>query len=168
MDYKEIWIDIRDEHEVAENQIIAPTNGENDIIVINIPSRNIFANVEWMERITQKGTKITLICRSANRSKKVKDLYFSNNNNITSLENGIANPSIKLKSINTTSNFGLGLQQILQIIFTTILLFILMISFYTRIEVIRYIVAVIIIFILYQVITKSCLIGKYVPLIQLQ
>jgi rhodanese-related sulfurtransferase len=168
MDYKEIWIDIRDEHEVAETQIIAPTTStstdNNDILVMNIPSRNIFANVEWMERITQKGIKITLICRSASRSKKVKDLYFSNNDNITSLDNGIANPNIKLKKINTKTNFGLGLQQILQIVFTTILLFILIISFYTQINVVRYTLVVIIIFILYQVITKSCLIGKYVPL----
>jgi rhodanese-related sulfurtransferase len=166
MDYKEIWIDIRDEHEVAENQIIAPTNGENDIIVINIPSRNIFANVEWMERITQKGVKITLICRSASRSKKVKELYFADNENITSLDKGIANPNIKLKTINTKTNLGLGLQQILQLVFTTILLFILISSFYTKIEFIRYTIAVIIIFILYQVISKSCLIGKYVPLTQ--
>jgi rhodanese-related sulfurtransferase len=168
METKEIWIDIRDEHEVAETQIIAPmtstSTDNNDILVMNIPSRNIFANVEWMERITQKGVKITLICRSASRSKKVKDLYFSNNDNITSLDNGIANPNIKLKKINTKSNFGLGLQQILQIVFTTILLFILIISFYTQINVVRYTLVVIIIFILYQVITKSCLIGKYVPL----
>jgi rhodanese-related sulfurtransferase len=175
MENKEIWIDIRDEHEVAENQIIAPTStstststGNNDIIVMNIPSRNIFANVEWMEGITQKGVKIILICRSASRSKKVKDLYFSNNDNIMSLDNGIANPIIKLKSMNTKSNFGLGLQQILQIVFTTILIFILIISFYTKIEVVRYILAVIIIFILYQVISKSCLVGKYVPLNQIQ
>ena len=162
MDYKEIWIDIRDEHEVAENQIISPNN--SDVLVMNIPSRNIFANVEWMERITKKGVKITLICRSASRSKKVKDLYFSNNDNITSLDNGIANPIIKLKSINTKSNFGLGLQQILQIMFATILLFILIISFYTQIDIVQYTLAVIIMFILYQVISKSCLIGKYVPL----
>lgn len=164
MDYKEIWIDIRDEHEVAENQIISPNN--SDVLVMNIPSRNIFANVEWIDRITQKGVKITLICRSGSRSKKVKDLYFSNNDNITSLDNGIANPNIKLKPINTKSNLGLGLQQILQLVFTTILLFILIISFYTQIDVVRYTLAVIIMFILYQVISKSCLIGKYVPLTQ--
>ena len=162
MDYKEIWIDIRDEHEVAENQIISPNN--SDVLVMNIPSRNIFANVEWIDRITQKGVKITLICRSGSRSKKVKDLYFSNNDNITSLDNGIANPNIKLKPINTKSNLGLGLQQILQIMFTTILLFILIISFYTQIDIVRYTLAVIIMLILYQVISKSCLIGKYVPL----
>jgi rhodanese-related sulfurtransferase len=170
MDYKEIWIDIRDEHEVAETQIVAPTTStrtdNNDILVMNIPSRNIFANVEWIDRITQKGVKITLICRSGSRSKKVKDLYFSNNDNITSLDNGIANPNIKLKPINTKSNLGLGLQQILQLVFTTILLFILIISFYTQIDVVRYTLAVIIMFILYQVISKSCLIGKYVPLTQ--
>ena len=164
MDYKEIWIDIRDEHEVAENQIISPNN--SDVLVMNIPSRNIFANVEWIDRITQKGVKITLICRSGSRSKKVKDLYFSNNDNITSLDNGIANPNIKLKPINTKSNLGLGIQQILQLVFTTILLFILIISFYTQIGVVRYTLAVIIMFILYQVISKSCLIGKYVPLTQ--
>jgi rhodanese-related sulfurtransferase len=167
MEYKEIWIDIRDEHEVAENQIVAPTTtSNNDILVMNIPSRNIFANVEWMERITQKGVKITLICRSASRSKKVKDLYFADNENITSLDKGIANPNIKLKTINTKTNLGLGLQQILQLVFTTILLFIIISSFYTKIEFIRYTIAVIIIFILYQVISKSCLIGKYVPLTQ--
>jgi rhodanese-related sulfurtransferase len=105
MEYKEIWIDIRDEHEVAENQIVAPTTtGNNDILVMNIPSRNIFANVEWMERITKKGVKITLICRSASRSKKVKDLYFADNEKITSLDKGIANPNIKLKIINTKTN----------------------------------------------------------------
>jgi rhodanese-related sulfurtransferase len=164
MEYKEIWIDIRDEHEVAENQIVSPN--ENNVLVMNIPSRNIFANVEWMERISKKGVKITLICKSANRSKKVKDLYFADNENITSLDKGISNPHIKVKQIDAKTNLGLGLQQILQLVFTTILLFIFIISFYTKIEVLRYTIIVIIAFILYQVISKSCLIGKYVPLTQ--
>jgi rhodanese-related sulfurtransferase len=164
MEYKEIWIDIREEHELAESQIVNPN--ENDVLVINIPSRNIFANVEWMERISQKGVKITLICRSASRSKKVKDIYFTNNENITSLEKGISNPNIKLKPIVTKTNLGLGLQQILQLVFTTILLFILISSFFIKIELLRYTIIAIIAFILYQVITKSCLIGKFVPLIQ--
>jgi hypothetical protein len=119
-----------------------------------------------MERISQKGVKITLICRSASRSKKVKDIYFTNNENITSLEKGISNPNIKLKPIVTKTNLGLGLQQILQLVFTTILLFILISSFFIKIELLRYTIIAIIAFILYQVITKSCLIGKFVPLIQ--
>jgi rhodanese-related sulfurtransferase len=164
MEYKEIWIDIREEHELAENQIVSPN--ENDVLVINIPSRNIFANVEWMERISQKGVKITLICRSASRSKKVKDIYFTNNENITSLEKGISNPNIKLKPVVTKTNLGLGLQQILQLVFSTILLFIFVSSFFIKIEVVRYTIIAIIAFILYQVITKSCLIGKIVPLPQ--
>ena len=53
MNYKEIWIDIRDEHELAESQIIAP----NDALVINIPSRNIFANADWIKSMQKNGDK---------------------------------------------------------------------------------------------------------------
>jgi rhodanese-related sulfurtransferase len=66
--YKEIWIDIRDEHELAESQIVPPND---ETLVLNIPSRNMFANVEWIKSMEASGVKVILICRSANRSQNV-------------------------------------------------------------------------------------------------
>jgi len=106
MDYKEIWIDVRDEHELLESRIIAPIE---ETLIINIPSRNIFANVNWIKATATKGTKITLICRSANRSQSVKTLYFAQDDNIVSLDGGIKKPLVKLEH----HGGGLGLQQIL-------------------------------------------------------
>lgn len=159
MNYKEIWIDIRDEHELAENQIITPND---ETLVINIPSRNIFANVDWIKSLESKGVKVTLICRSANRSQMVKELYFANDENIVSLEGGIKNPNIEMKQLSGS----LGLQQILQLVFTIILTCILLASFYMNIQHLRYVIIGIIFFIIYQVVSKSCLIGKYVSLIR--
>ena len=156
--YKEIWIDIRDEHELAESQIVSPND---ETLVINIPSRNIFANVEWIKSMEASGVKVTLICRSANRSQNVKKLYFSSNENIVSLDGGIANPGITIKKINA---WGFGIQQILQLVFAVILTCILIASFYLQINNLRYAMMGVIFFILYQIISKSCLIGKYVPL----
>ena len=87
MNYKEIWIDIRDEHELAESQIIAPNDAT---LVINIPSRNIFANADWIKSMQERGIKITLVCRSASRSQNVKQLYFASDENIVSLEGGLS------------------------------------------------------------------------------
>jgi len=157
MNYKEIWIDIRDEHELAESQIITPND---ETLVINIPSRNIFANVDWIKSLESKGLKITLICRSANRSQIVKELYFANDENIVSLEGGIKNPNIEMKQLSGS----LGLQQILQLVFTVILTCILLASFYINIQHLRYIIISIIFFIVYQIVSKSCLIGKYVSM----
>lgn len=159
MNYKEIWIDIRDEHELAEKQIITPND---ETLVINIPSRNIFANVDWIKSLESKGVKVTLICRSANRSQMVKELYFANDENIVSLEGGIKNPNIEMKQLSGS----LGLQQILQLVFTIILTCILLASFYMNIQHLRYVIIGIIFFIIYQVVSKSCLIGKYVSLIR--
>lgn len=158
MNYKRIWIDIRDEHELAESQIIAPN--DDDTLVINIPSRNIFANVDWIKSVQAKGIKVTLICRSANRSQMVKELYFANDENIASLEGGINNPTIKMKHFSGS----LGLQQILQLVFALILTCILLASFYMNILHLRYVIIGIIFFIIYQVVSKSCLIGKYVSM----
>jgi rhodanese-related sulfurtransferase len=157
MNYKEIWIDIRDEHELAESQIIAPNDAT---LVINIPSRNIFSNADWIKSMQERGIKVTLICRSANRSQNVKQLYFPSDENIVSLEGGIKNPIIKMKQLTGE----LGIQQILQLVFTIILTCILAASFYIKIEQLRYMIVGIIFFIMYQVVSKSCLIGKYVPL----
>jgi rhodanese-related sulfurtransferase len=156
--YKEIWIDIRDEHEVAESQIVSPND---ETLVINIPSRNMFANVEWIKSMEANGIKVTLICRSANRSQNVKKLYFANNENIVSLDGGITNPGIKIKKLNS---LGFGIQQILQLVFAIILTCILIASYYLQINKLRYAMVGVIFFILYQIVSKSCLIGKYVPL----
>lgn len=156
--YKEIWIDIRDEHELAESQIMTPND---ETLVINIPSRNIFANVEWIKLMEASGVKVTLICRTANRSQNVKNLYFSTNENIVSLDGGITNSGITIKKINS---MGFGIQQILQLVFVGILTCILIASFYLQINKLRYVIVGIIFFILYQIVSKSCLIGKYIPL----
>jgi rhodanese-related sulfurtransferase len=160
MDYKEIWIDVRDEHELLDSRIVAPNE---ETLIINIPSRNIFANVNWIKATATKGTKITLICRSANRSQKVKTLYFAEDANIVSLYGGIKNPLVKLEP----HSGGLGLQQILQLVFATILTGILIGSFVIDVKELRYFIVGIIFFIIYQVFSKSCLIGKYVPLASL-
>jgi rhodanese-related sulfurtransferase len=157
--YKEIWIDIRDEHELAESQIVSPND---EILVINIPSRNMFANVDWIKSMEANGVKVTLICKSANRSQNVKKLYFSTNENIVSLDGGISNPGITIKKLNSWGGFGI--QQILQLVFVIILTCILVASFYLQINKLRYAMVGVIFFILYQIVSKSCLIGKYVPL----
>jgi rhodanese-related sulfurtransferase len=156
--YKEIWIDIRDEHELAESQIVSPND---ETLVINIPSRNVFANVGWIKSMEASGVKVTLICKSANRSQNVKKLYFSTNENIVSLDGGIANPAITMRKLNA---WGFGIQQVLQLVFAVILTCILIASFYLHINKLRYAMVGVIFFILYQIISKSCLIGKYVPL----
>ena len=157
--YKEIWIDIRDEHELAESQIASPND---ETLVINIPSRNMFANVEWIKSMEASGIKVTLICKSANRSKNVKKLYFSSNENIVSLDGGISNPGVT--TINKVNAWGFGIQQILQLVFAGILTCILIASFFLQINKLRYAMMGVIFFILYQIFSKSCLIGKYVPL----
>ena len=79
------FIDLREEQELTQSRII-PKNDE--ITVLSIPSRYIFANKEYIEKIS-KDSSVYLLCRSGNRSSQIKNKYFSNNNNVISIDGGI-------------------------------------------------------------------------------
>ncbi len=156
-----IVIDIRDEHELNE-KYLDTTN--LDIKLINIPSRNIKFNKDYIVNLSESN-KVYIVCKSGNRSSKIKELYFKNNKNIISLEGGIENinkldTDIEIKK----GDNKYGMNQYMQIIFMCILLFItLLIYLNVDKKIILSILILIIFFIYYQIYTKSCILSKIVP-----
>lgn len=163
---KTYFIDLREEFELADVKIIPKSS---DIIVINIPMRNIFANKYYIERLVDQCDRLYLICRSGVRSEKVRKLYFDDNPKVLSYDGGVraleSDNDMNVDIDHTESMFNFGLQQFIQMVFVFILLTILGLNYF-RVD--RYFMNIyivfIIVFILYQLLTKGCLISSILPL----
>ncbi len=158
MESKNIIIDIREEHELLENKLEPK---DNSTIVFNIPMRHIGFNKDLIKSLS-KNIKVYITCKSGNRSGKVKNLYFAKNKNIYSVEGGYKN----VENVNIIkSSGGLGLMQYMQTVFVLILISILTMHYYqvSNNKIIGFIVFVLL-FILYQLVTKSCIMSKILPL----
>ncbi|ARF09895.1 hypothetical protein Indivirus_5_18 [Indivirus ILV1] len=162
---KEILIDLREEFELLNMYLIST---DKSLLIVNIPMRSIFSNVEWISTISTKNN-IYLMCRSSVRSKKVKDKYFKNNNNIKSIDGGIKKIEMnklfrnRIKIIK--GDGGFGLQQYMQLAFI-IMLFLVLVLLYLGVDT-RYVeifIIILILFIIYQLYIQSCWIGSMVPL----
>ena len=119
-----IILDIREDFEVLENNLIS--NSPN-VFIVNIPSSLLFSNISWIEKMTQKNTKILIICTSSKRSKVIKQKYFLNNNNVIVLDDGVKGNLSKynIKLVKGSGGFGLTHYYIISfllILFTILLL----------------------------------------------
>jgi rhodanese-related sulfurtransferase len=164
-----VFIDLREEFEVADVQIIPRTSS---ILVINIPMRNIFANTHYIEQLASQSKLVYLLCRSGVRSKSVKKLYFADNDNIVSYDGGwkqLEANEDNFTVIHKESVFNIGPQQLMHLVFVFILLSILGLNYYRldRYYINIYLVALIV-FILYQFFSKSCMLSSMLPLKQLE
>lgn len=162
---KRILIDIREEFELLEKSILSL---DQSLLVMNIPSRAIFANLEWINNISNLN-KIYLVCRSGNRTQNIKDKYFANNKNVKSITGGIqkigGNPLFKNKIKIMKGKGGLGIQQYIQLAFVCMLSIVLILLYFGIDK--KYVMIMImgfILFILYQIYSKGCLISSLVPL----
>lgn len=164
---KTIIIDLREEFELLESQM---ESSDPSVLVLNIPMRAIFANKSWISRISQTNT-VYLICRSGVRSNKIKEKYFLNDSNVSSVDGGIKQISqsdhvLHAYKISLNKfNGGLGLQQYMQMAFIG-MLFIILILVYMGVEKMYLMMTIgfFISFIIYQIYSKSCLISGMVPL----
>lgn len=162
-------IDIREEHEVLKERIII-NNNINNIILFSIPSRHIKWNKEAIEYLSQenKENKVYIVCRSSRRSNKVKNDYFSDNDNIISIEGGLNNiekisPNIKVQKENKNIFQTYGIQQYMQLLFAILLsITLLLITFKVPILYITIWLVSLILFIIYQLYTKSCLLSQII------
>lgn len=160
MEYRQVYVDIREEHELLEKYLVS--DNEN-ILVVSIPMRVIFANLDWMNHFSKK-CDIIFVCRSGHRSKLVKDFYFSNNTKIFVLEGGIEHikdhPIEGIKIV--YGKGGYGLQQYLKLMFAAILTIILVLVV-LDFQYTKYIIIGFIMMILYQVIVKKCYLNEMLP-----
>lgn len=166
MTLPELVIDLREEHELLKGRIVSP-DGHYEIV--NIPSRHIFANVDWIRLQTEK-RPVWLICASGRRSQSVKDQYFSRNDGIKS-----SNGGLKFVSDGTTAvdpahitlqegTGGLGIQQAMQVAFAIMLSAITISVFFgLKREFVLALCGVMLSAVLGQLITQSCLLGKIIP-----
>jgi rhodanese-related sulfurtransferase len=160
---KIILIDIRNDSECMEKYLIS----NNKLISIyNIPHNHIAFNKKWIIELSNDAY-VYIICRSGNRSDKIKNAYFKDIQNIISLEGGISNIKIFEGIAIIIDRGGWGKMQYVQFSFLVILLtiFLLVYQYYSRIDMLL-ILSLIITFVLYQLISKTCYIEKLIPLYQ--
>jgi len=174
----ELIIDIREEFELLEKKIV-PTTAKYE--VVNIPSRNIFANTEWIRKQSEL-RPVWIICASGRRSKEIKDKYFPRNDGIKSSEDGIKiiydseqhdKPMLNIDTTKSVDNKylrieygegGLGMQQYMQVAFSAMLIVCGgLVYMNVNKNFILIAIAAMIIFVLGQTYTKSCLLGKMIP-----
>ena len=159
---KEIIIDLREEFELLELKMVSQ---DPSVLIINIPSRSIFANKSWISRLS-KDHKIYLVCKKGIRATNIKNTYFKNNKNIViggGVKAELKLPKNKVQLVNGPG--GLGMQQYVQLVFVCILLLLLVLHYFNADK--KYIMGLLVLFILFigaQVITKGCLISSIVPL----
>lgn len=162
--YKKIvLIDIRNDSECMEKYLIS----NNKLISIyNIPMNHIAFNKKWILELSNDAF-VYIICKSGNRSDKVKNNYFKDIQNIISLEGGISNIKIFEGIAIIVDRGGWGKIQYIQFSFLIILITILLliIQSYSSIDMIL-ILSLIILFVIYQLVTKTCYIENIIPLYQ--
>jgi len=111
-------IDLREEQELAQLRIISKDENVN---VITIPARYIFANVEFINKISKKN-KVYLLCKRGIRSCKIKSQYFPNNPNVQSISEGLGSlDKLKNQVEIIRGDGGYGMEQHLLLIFAIVL-----------------------------------------------
>jgi rhodanese-related sulfurtransferase len=163
-------IDIREEHELKEMWFISQNN---DTKIINIPSRHIKFNIEFIiNLVTNENNPVYLFCRSGSRANNIKRKYFAHIENIKVYEGGMKklernnnsdkdlrlNIIIEKKQGLLSVNFGI--QQYMQFMFLSILAGQFIVLYYNVPFGIQIFNGIIITLILLQIITKSCVLGK--------
>jgi rhodanese-related sulfurtransferase len=180
MPLPELVVDLREEHELLENRLVSPGNRlvspSETYEIINIPSRHIFANVDWISKQTEK-RPVWLICASGRRSQAIKEQYFGRNDGIKSSEGGMKllggnkdgkgreNVSVDPSRIEVQSGTGgYGIQQIMQMMFALMISVItISIFFGLKREYLLLMCGAMLAGVVGQLVTKSCLLGKLVP-----
>jgi len=165
-------VDLREEHEILSARL-TPAIDDNRVNIVNIPSRSIFANVNWLIQQSAK-MPVWLICASGRRSKAIKERYFPQNDGIRSVPIGVQDMGVKDNAsfgefpvervVKQNGQSGLGIQQFMQYAFATMLMLVACVVWFVPNKI--YVLAVIGIFIvgiLSQAVTKSCLMSRLLP-----
>ena len=174
----ELIIDIREEHELLEKKLV-PVNQKYE--VVNIPSRHIFSNTEWIRKQSEM-RPIWIICASGRRSKAIKEQYFPRNDGIKSSENGIKSiydyeqPNKPISNLDSTKSVdnkylrikygkgGLGMQQYMQLAFSAMLVLCgVLVYMNVSKNIVLVCISFMVAFVVGQTYTQSCLLGKIIP-----
>jgi rhodanese-related sulfurtransferase len=161
---RDIIIDIREEHELKRERI---SDIQDNYVVYHIPQRFIGFNEKWIKEYSKK-EKVYILCKSGKRSKKIKETYFKNEPNVIVLDGGIDNIQSYFNDTQIQKNeskFHFAPQQYMMMMFILILLVILYLHYSSIPKIIFYsFILFVIFFILIQILTRSCLLTRFIPL----
>jgi rhodanese-related sulfurtransferase len=161
---RDIIIDIREEHELKRERI---GGIQDNYVVYHIPQRFIGFNEKWIKEYSKK-EKVYILCKSGKRAKKIKDTYFKNEPNVIVLDGGIDNLQTYFGDIQIQKNeskFHFAPQQYMMMMFILILIVILYLHYSSIPKIIFYsFILFVIFFILIQILTRSCLLTRFIPL----
>jgi rhodanese-related sulfurtransferase len=155
-------IDIREEEEIVEKYLVS---AKSEYQIMNIPLRYIGFNQVYINNLTQDGV-VYLICRSGNRSNRVKLDFFMNNNNVKSLEGGLNGLTIFDGNVAIITENGAYTPKTYMKMVILIIIIYMLVATYINLDS-KYIYATlapVLIFIIYQLVSSSCLMDKIVPI----
>lgn len=168
-------IDLREEFEITELRLKPKVD---NVEILYIPTRHIFANQDYIRRLAQLGGKVWLLCRSSVRSDGVKSKYFSNDANILSSKGGIKylcdKEGRKIKYLTSVyideslvecvkGYRSFGPQQYMQFIFVVMLILLGVLSLFMERKWFLLVIGVMVLMVLYQGMTKSCWMSTFIP-----
>jgi rhodanese-related sulfurtransferase len=165
-------VDLREEHEILTVRL-TPATADTQVNIVNIPSRSIFANVDWLLRQSAK-MPVWLICATGRRSNSIKEQYFPKNDGIKSVTAGFQDIRVKENAcfgefpvervVKQQGQGGLGIQQYMQYAFVAMLTLVGCVIWFAPKK--YYALAVIValgVGIMSQAVTRSCLMSKMLP-----
>lgn len=165
MSTKLLIVDLREETELLDVQLKSNTSA---VDIVNIPTRSIFANLDFINKKANELEMVYLMCRSGCRSQKVKNKYFPSNPRVQLLEGGWKNPQVlqsSIKVINRSSISNMSPQQYMQMVIVLFLVSaIAMNQFDVNKTYVSLYLGAMAAFILYQILTKDCLMTSMIPL----
>lgn len=118
-----LLIDLREEAELLENGLESMSD---DLQILHIPSRVLFANVIEINRQLNAGqvSQVWLVCQSGRRSSRAKTLYFPDDDRVVSVAGGveavIGQFPHQVKHVKAISA-RYGMQQYMQLMFAMLL-----------------------------------------------
>lgn len=164
---KTLIVDLREEVELLDVQV---KSNVPDTVVVNIPARNMFGSIEFINSEMEHYQLVYLLCRSGKRAKAIKQRYFPHLQKVEVFPGGWkaidANKSKypTLKLMHTKKMFNYGPQQYMQFVIVAFLTaLILMLYFKVDRKYVMMAVGAMAVFIAWQVVTKSCLMTSFIP-----
>lgn len=162
-------IDVREEQELLDHHLVSK---DGSTVIVNIPTRNIFANVDFINQLSSQFESVFIVCRTNKRAQKLKDKYFSENPKIDTIRGGwkgIIKGNVGqvrgLEVVDNNSLLNLAPQQYMQSVIVAFLCGVVLLNYK---EVDRKYISGLLLgfagFIAYQVLTKDCLMTGMIPL----
>lgn len=149
---KTLFLDIRNHDEIDKKHF------NSDINVLYMPANMVKYNIPFLLNEFEKYNDIKIICQSGNRSKKIKDKYFKNENKIQ-ISSVQFNDIDKDKDVVISNEIHMNLTRKIQLISGTMILLLFLITYFYKKAIYGYLLLGVMM--LYVSLSGNCFMSSY-------